>query len=125
MRPAKRGDCEQMSRPCPYVSCRHHLLIDVTRKGSLISRMIGRPYVRASGKTSGSAHDKLIEGWSDDVVKSLGEMTQTCSLDVAATGPINETQIAALIGVSVGAVTDDIGRACHMARDPLLEVIHD
>ncbi|MCA9633276.1 MAG: DNA-binding protein [Myxococcales bacterium] len=33
--PATRADCEHGERPCPYVSCRHHLYLDVTPAGSL------------------------------------------------------------------------------------------
>jgi hypothetical protein len=28
-RPKSRADCQQMERPCPFVSCEHHLYLDV------------------------------------------------------------------------------------------------
>lgn len=28
-RPRTRGDCASVPRPCPYVSCRHHLYLDI------------------------------------------------------------------------------------------------
>ena len=28
-RPKTRGDCEELPRPCPFVSCKHHLYLDV------------------------------------------------------------------------------------------------
>ncbi len=31
-RPRTRGDCENVPRPCPYVSCRHHLYLDVSER---------------------------------------------------------------------------------------------
>lgn len=34
-RPATRGECGEGSRPCPFVSCKHHLYLDVTRAGSI------------------------------------------------------------------------------------------
>ena len=34
-RPWTRGDCIDMPRPCPFVSCRHHLYLDVTKHGRL------------------------------------------------------------------------------------------
>jgi hypothetical protein len=34
-RPRTRGECEQGVRPCPFVSCRYHLFLDVTRAGGL------------------------------------------------------------------------------------------
>ena len=33
--PRTRGDCIDGPRPCPWVSCRHHLAIGVTRFGGL------------------------------------------------------------------------------------------
>lgn len=33
--PMTRGDCVNGPRPCPYVSCRYHLYLDVTSKGGL------------------------------------------------------------------------------------------
>ena len=35
-RPATRGDCVSGPRPCPFISCRHHLYLDVSpRTGSI------------------------------------------------------------------------------------------
>jgi ribosomal protein L40E len=59
-RPKTRADCVGAEKPCPYVSCRHHLALEVTEAGSI----------------------KLvfpdIEPW---------ELTHSCSLDAADLGP--------------------------------------
>jgi len=34
-RPRTRGDCVDGPRPCPWVSCRHHLYLDVTETGTI------------------------------------------------------------------------------------------
>jgi Sigma-70, region 4 len=34
-RPRVRGDCLEGPRPCPFVSCKWHLYLDVRRSGSL------------------------------------------------------------------------------------------
>lgn len=34
-RPRTRGECAGVPRPCPFVSCRYHLYLDVTQLGSL------------------------------------------------------------------------------------------
>jgi len=36
LRPRTRGECSEVVRPCPYVSCRYNLFIDVTRDGSVV-----------------------------------------------------------------------------------------
>ena len=35
-RPQVREDCRNKARPCLYVSCTHHLYLDVTSKGSIV-----------------------------------------------------------------------------------------
>jgi hypothetical protein len=35
LRPRTRVECASIPRPCPFVTCRHHLYLDVTPKGSL------------------------------------------------------------------------------------------
>ena len=34
-RPATRGDCKRIVRPCPYVACKYNLYLDVSRGGSV------------------------------------------------------------------------------------------
>lgn len=34
-RPRTRADCEGGPRPCPFISCRHHLYLDVTAYGTI------------------------------------------------------------------------------------------
>lgn len=45
-RPVTVGDCRGGYRPCPYVSCRHNLLLDVLEDGSLV---INAPSKRLAG----------------------------------------------------------------------------
>jgi hypothetical protein len=37
-RPVTRADCVDGPRPCPWVSCRHHLWVDVSKTGKLTYR---------------------------------------------------------------------------------------
>lgn len=34
-RPRTRGECDSIPRPCPYVACRQHLYLDVTKQGGI------------------------------------------------------------------------------------------
>jgi hypothetical protein len=60
-RPKTRGDCLTMERPCPFVSCKYHLYLDVM--------------------SSGSIHHNFpdLEVW---------ELIDTCTLDVAEDGDV-------------------------------------
>lgn len=35
-KPKKRSSCKRMPRPCPFVTCRYHLFLEVTPAGSII-----------------------------------------------------------------------------------------
>lgn len=71
-RPRTRGDCAGGERPCPWASCRHHLLVDVNPETGLL---------------------KIQE-------RELEDLPETCALDVAERGGLNQPDTAALLGVT-------------------------
>ena len=96
-KPKSRADCVDMERPCPYVSCKYHLYIDV------------HP-VRGSIKVNFPD----LEVW---------EMTETCALDVADRGGITLEEVGEIMnltrervrqvetaGLAKRAAITDIGR---------------
>ena len=73
-RPRSRAECKNEPRPCPYVSCRYHLYLDVSpRTGSI----------------------KL--NFPDLEVWELGE---TCALDVAERGGVTVEHLGAMLNVT-------------------------
>ncbi len=73
-RPTSRGECKEGMRPCPYVSCKHHLYLDVnTETGSI----------------------KL--NFPDLEVQ---EMAETCSLDVADKGGITLEEVGEILNLT-------------------------
>jgi hypothetical protein len=62
--PLTRGDCEQEERPCPYVSCRHHLFLGVDSH-------------------TGSIKLNFPDLFDADDAPELDLLPATCSLDVA------------------------------------------
>jgi hypothetical protein len=73
-RPQTRAECQGGIRPCPWVSCRHHLLLDVNPNSGAIR--LNHPGV------------------------TLEEMPHTCALDLADEGPLSLSQIGARLGIS-------------------------
>lgn len=71
--PATRADCVDGPRPCPYVSCRHHLYLDVTQ------------------------FDGVKLTFPD---LEPDEIPYTCSLDVAEAGGATLEQAGALLNVT-------------------------
>lgn len=65
-RPRCRAQCKNGPRPCPWVSCRYHLYLNVCRGGRLRFK------------------------WGPDVIAALEKMPDTCALDVADRGPTDE-----------------------------------
>lgn len=76
-RPRKRSDCERGPRPCPWASCPHSLLVDVTL-------LRGSP-------TTIVVHDRT---------EAAIAQGRTCVLDVTEEAPLHQRQIAELLGIS-------------------------
>jgi hypothetical protein len=73
-RPRTREDCKTGPRPCPWVTCQHHLYLDVDPlTGSL---KLNFPH---------------LEVW---------EMAETCSLDVADRGGITLEEVGAILNLT-------------------------
>jgi hypothetical protein len=81
IRPLVRSECIDGPRPCPWVSCRHHLALRVTTRGE----------VRVTFPDA--------EGEPD-----LDAMEETCALDVADRGPQDVATIARLVGLDAERV---------------------
>ncbi|MBC7174312.1 MAG: DNA-binding protein [Polyangiaceae bacterium] len=73
-KPRARAECKDMERPCPFVSCKYHLYIDV------------HP-VRGSIKLNFPD----VEVW---------EMTETCALDVADRGGITLEEVGDIMNLT-------------------------
>lgn len=74
VRPETRNDCMSMTRPCPFVSCSHHLYLDVNPESGAIK--LNFPH---------------LEVW---------EMAETCSLDVADRGGITLEEVGAILNLT-------------------------
>lgn len=73
-RPKTRAECVDMERPCPFVSCKYHLYVDV------------HP-VRGSIKINFTD----MEVW---------EMTETCALDIADRGGITLEEVGEIMNLT-------------------------
>jgi Sigma-70, region 4. len=73
-RPRTRADCQNMTRPCPFVSCEHHLYLDVNPDSGAIK--LNFPH---------------LDVW---------EMAETCSLDVADRGGITLEDVGAILNLT-------------------------
>jgi hypothetical protein len=73
-RPCTRAECLAMPRPCPFVSCEHHLYLDVNPDSGAIK--LNFPH---------------LEVW---------EMAETCSLDVADRGGITLEDVGAILNLT-------------------------
>jgi hypothetical protein len=73
-RPRVRGDCSAGERPCPWVSCKHHLYLDV---------------IPESGSIKLNFPD--LEPW---------ELAETCALDVAARGGETLEEVGGLLNIT-------------------------
>jgi len=73
-RPRMRSECSDAPRPCPYVSCKHHLFLDVSARTGAIK-----------------LNFPDLEVW---------EMTETCALDVADRGGTTLEEVGAIMNLT-------------------------
>jgi hypothetical protein len=71
-RPKTRGECSEGERPCPFVSCKHHLALDVKYR----SIVINRPSI------------------------PIEDMTESCALDVADRGGVTLERCAEILNIT-------------------------
>ena len=81
-RPRTRGDCVDGERPCPWLSCRYHLAVDVQRSGSI------------------TINPLLLEDAITDDGLDLARLPETCALHVADRGQSPLRAIAVITGTS-------------------------
>jgi hypothetical protein len=73
-RPKTRADCANGARPCPFVSCKHHLFLDVSARTGAIK-----------------LNFPDLEVW---------DMTETCALDVADRGGTTLEEVGAIMNLT-------------------------
>jgi hypothetical protein len=73
-RPTTRAECSDAPRPCPFVSCQHHLYLDVSARTGAIK-----------------LNFPDLEVW---------EMTETCALDVADRGGTTLEEVGAIMNLT-------------------------
>jgi hypothetical protein len=73
-RPRTRAECTSGERPCPFVSCKHHLYLDVSARTGAIK-----------------LNFPDLEVW---------EMTETCALDVADRGGTTLEEVGAIMNLT-------------------------
>ncbi len=73
-RPEMRADCASGARPCPFVSCKHHLYLDVSARTGAIK-----------------LNFPDLEVW---------EMTETCALDIADRGGTTLEEVGAIMNLT-------------------------
>lgn len=73
-RPRTRAQCESAERPCPFVSCKHHLYLDVNPE---------------TGSIKLNFPD--IEVW---------EMQETCAIDVAKRGGVTLEEVGEIMNLT-------------------------
>jgi hypothetical protein len=73
-KPVTRADCASGERPCPFVSCKHHLYLDVSARTGAIK-----------------LNFPDLEVW---------EMVETCALDVADRGGTTLEEVGAIMNLT-------------------------
>lgn len=96
-RPRSRSDCIDGPRPCPWVGCRHHLYLDVVPQTGSIKLPFG--------------------------LRDVSDIPETCSLDVAARGPLKLAEVGRVMNVTRERIRQLECRGLISLRRRLLDLI--
>lgn len=113
VRPRTRAECGTQ-RPCPWASCRHHLLLEVNRprghgrRPKAVSIRLNRPHTKKRTGLSSSAAGELVQRWIADATEWLSFMRDTCSLDVVVAYP--DGLVVSRIGQRLGCTKQEVLR---------------
>lgn len=102
-RPKTRKDCEQGARPCPFVGCKHSLVMEVV--GSSLKHVGVRDRDQESRTLSQRASLQRVDSWSDALIAALGAMPETCALDVADSDGATQQEVAEILNLSTERVS--------------------
>lgn len=97
-RPRTRAECEGGFRPCPFVSCRYHLYLDVTPPGNL------------------RLNFPALEPW---------ELRHSCALDIADEGGSTLAQVGEALQVTRERIRQLEGIALRKLRAALPPALRD
>lgn len=86
LRPKTRDDCREGLRPCPWVSCRHHLFLEITPSGNIRINLPGK------------------EPW---------ELENSCALDMSERGGMTLEDVSRLFSLTRERVRQLEERALH------------
>ena len=89
-RPRTRGECRNGIRPCPFVSCRHHLYLDVNPVNGSIK--FNFPH---------------LDPW---------ELTESCALDIAEGGEHTLEEVGHVVNLTRERVRQTINDALDRAK---------
>lgn len=87
-KPTKRSECIAVLRPCPWISCKHHMLWI----------FLPRQFLTSTDKLI----DKFLNTYSDDeileMIEKLGD--NSCTLDVVRHGEMTLQEVGDIMGIT-------------------------
>ena len=95
--PRTRSECP-VERPCPWVGCRYHLLLEIDSRGRVQQN---RPF---------DEYD------ADSIARALHRMGDTCALDVTIQGELTQEEVGCIIGIDDSQVARIEGEALAKLR---------
>lgn len=101
LRPVTRADCADGPRPCPWIRCRHHLLIEAA--------LVGRERLERSPAWAPGLRVHPAARRARTLEDALRALPESCALDVAAAHPD-------------GAALETIGEVLGVTRERVRQV---
>lgn len=90
-RPRSRHECAEVSRPCPFVSCKYHLYLDVNPETGTLT--LNFPHLEPHELAESCARD-VAERYAEHGGLSLGEVGERMNLTRERVRQIEEVALA-------------------------------
>ncbi len=113
-RPSTRAECADAPRPCPWVSCRFNLALEVTAAGSI--RLNG-PHGRSLYHAAGA---RAVAGFTETAVAHLATLDDSCALDVAARGYVAREDPT--LGDGRARTLEEVGELIGLTRERVRQI---
>ena len=86
-KPKKRSDCIKGNRPCPWISCKHHMLwVMIPVTGNFKPDMVINKFI-----------DKHT---NEEILDIMGGLSESCTLDVAARDGQTLEEVSVIMGIT-------------------------
>lgn len=95
-KPKTRADCVRGIRPCPWVSCRYHLLLDRPDPEDVATMGRRKTRLKLLTEATDAAAEEIVERWAEE----CDDLEESCALDLADWRGMSQEEVGEALDLS-------------------------